>query len=130
MSNVYIWVPVDHLPLVKIFSDQALENIKNRRLLNFKERTLMYRFQIKHHPGKFNLDPNCASRYPAGTPRESPAQIIDIVVKVAFMSMCRSDPITWEKIVAAVATDEECQTEECTRNPKLITQILQRPPAH
>lgn len=107
-------VTVDHLPLVKIFSDQALENIKNPRLLNFKERTLMYRFQIKHRPGKLNLAPDCASRYPAGTPRESPAQIIDTAVKAAFASMYGSDPklkaITWERIVAAAATDEECRT--------------------
>ena len=102
----------DHLPLVKIFSDRALETIKNTRLLNFKERMLMYRFQIKHRPGKLSLTPDCVSHYPAGTPYESPAQIIDTAVKVTFTSMYRSDPklkaITWERIVAAATTDEEC----------------------
>ena len=61
-------VTVDHKPLTKIFSDQALENIKNPRLLNFKERSLMYKFRIKHRPGKLNAAPDCASRYPAGAP--------------------------------------------------------------
>ena len=105
---------VDHLPLLKIFSDQALENIKNRRLLNFKERTLMYRFQIKHRPGKLNLTPDCTSRYPAGTPRQSPAQIIDTAVKAAFTTMYESDSklkaITWERIIAAVTSDEDYRT--------------------
>ena len=71
----------------------------------------MYRFHIKHRLGKLNLAPDCPSRYPAGTPRESPAQIIDTVVKAALTSMYGSDPklkaITWEKIVAAAAIDEE-----------------------
>lgn len=39
-------VTVDHKPLVKIFSDKALEDIKNPRLFNFKERSLMYKFRI------------------------------------------------------------------------------------
>ena len=133
-------VTVDHQPLTKIFSDQALENIKNPRLFNFKERALMYKFRIKHRPGKLNAAPDCASRYPAGTPSENSwervsaittqiqeewmqmplelgtgysANMIDNGVKAAFSSMYESDPklkaITWERIVAAAATDEECR---------------------
>ena len=97
---------------VKIFS--GLENIKNPRLLNFKERTLMYRSQIKHRPGKFNLAHDCASRYLAGTPRESPAQIIDTAVTAAFTSMYGSDPkvkaITWQWIFMAII-NEECRAK-------------------
>ena len=74
----------------------------------------MYRFQIKHRPGKPNLAPDCVSRYPAGTPCEIPVQIIDTTVKATFTSMYGSDPklkaITWERIVAVAATDEECRT--------------------
>ena len=107
-------VTVDQLPLVKIFSDQALENIKNPRLLNFKEKTMMDRFHIKHLPGKLNLAPDCTSRYYAVTPRESPAQIIDTASKAAFTSMYGNDPklkaITSARIVAAAATDEKFRT--------------------
>ena len=107
-------ITVDHLPLVKIFSNQALENIKNPRLLNFKEKSLMYKFQIKHRPGKLNLAPDCASRYPAGTPPRNQDQSIDTAVKAAFTSMYENDTklraITWGRIVAAAATDEECMT--------------------
>ena len=45
-------VVVDHKPLVRILSDKSLQNIKNPRLFNLKEKTLMYKFQIKHVPGK------------------------------------------------------------------------------
>ena len=45
-------VAVDHKPLVKLFSDQSLENIKNPRLYSLKEKSLMYRFKIKHVAGK------------------------------------------------------------------------------
>ena len=107
-------VTVDHQPLTKIFSDQALEKIKNPRLLNFKERSLMFKFKIKHRPGKLNAAPDCASRYPAGTPAKDPAHMIDTAVKAAFTSMYENDPnlkaVTWERIVAAAATDEECRT--------------------
>ena len=107
-------VTVDHKPLTKIFSDQALENIKNPRLLNFKERSLMYKFRIKHRPGKLNAAPDCASRYPAGAPVRTPPQVVDTAVRAAFTSMYKNDPnlkaITWERIVAASATDDECRT--------------------
>ena len=107
-------VTVDHKPLVKIFSDQALENISNPRLLNFKEKSLKYRFHIKHRPGKLNLAPDCTSRYPAGIPPRNPTQTIDDAVKAAFTSAYDGDSrlkaVTWERIVAAAATDEECRT--------------------
>ena len=63
-------VTVDHQPLTRIFSDQALENIKKAHLFNFKERAQMYNFWIKHCPGRLNAALDCASRYPAGTPSE------------------------------------------------------------
>ena len=54
-------VAVDHKPLVKLFSDQSLENFKNPRLLSLKEKTLMYRFTIKHVAGKAHVGPDAAS---------------------------------------------------------------------
>ena len=132
-------VIVDHQLLTRIFSDQALENMKNLRLFNFKKRTLMYEFRIKYRSGQLNAALDCASRYPAGTPSENTReddrvsagqaqqdpihklletvtvyliQTINSVVKATFASMYESDPrlkaITWERTVAAVATDEEC----------------------
>ena len=74
-------VTVDHQPLVKIFSDQVLKNIKNPRLFAFKERSLMYRFHIKHVPGKLNAAPDCTSRYPA-SPKPSRVTGIDITKQI------------------------------------------------
>ena len=111
-------VTVDHQPLVKIFSDQVLENIKNPRLFTFKERSLMYRFHIKHDPGKLNAAPDCTSRYPA-SPKPSEVtsiettQQIDRAMQASIISAYEHDPklraITWDRIVAAAATDEECR---------------------
>ena len=61
--RIFILFTVDHQPLVKIFSIQVLENIKDPRLFTFKERSLMCRFHIKHVPGKLNASPDCTSRY-------------------------------------------------------------------
>ena len=54
-------ISVNHKPLVSIFSDQALEKISNPRLLNFKERSLMYRFKVKHTPGKRHVGTDATS---------------------------------------------------------------------
>ena len=107
---------VDHQPLVKIFSDQVLENIKNPCLFTFKEHSLMYRFHIRHVPGKLNATPDCTSRYPA-SPKPSrvtsidTTQQIDRAMQASIISAYEHDPklraITWDRIVAAAATDEE-----------------------
>ena len=107
-------VTVDHKPLVKIFSDKALEDIKNPRLFNFKERSLMYKFKIKHLPGKLNAAPDCTSRCPV-TPKqdEDTAQFMNSAIKASFDSTFEQDPklraITWDRIVSAAAMDEECR---------------------
>ena len=112
-------VTVDHQPLMRIFSDKALENIKKPCLFNFKEQALMYKFRIKHRPGRLNAVPDCASWYPAGTPSEDsrkhaqvpltqaqqegmqmnlktgtvyPTKMINSGVKAAFTSMYENDP--------------------------------------
>ena len=59
-------VAVDHKPLVKIFSDQSLDNVRNPRILRLKEKSLRYKFAIKHVPGRGNVGPDAASRYPTG----------------------------------------------------------------
>ena len=91
----------------------------NPHLSNFKERNLVYKFRIKHCPGKLNATLNCSSRYPVGNRSESTreddsasgalaqqdeidkpfetimvysAQTIDSAVKEAFTPMYESDP--------------------------------------
>ena len=63
----------DHKPLVKLLGDRALADVKNPRLFRLKQRTLMWRYQLVHVPGKDNHAADAASRYPsdAGAPDDS-----------------------------------------------------------
>ena len=54
-------ISVDNKPLVKIFGDQPLENVKNPRLQHFKEHAMAYKFRIKHMPGKLHLSADATS---------------------------------------------------------------------
>ena len=47
-------VVTDHKALVKIFGDRTLDEITNSRLFRLKQRTLPWRFDIRHLPGKSN----------------------------------------------------------------------------
>ena len=60
-------VAVDHKPLTRILNERPLESIENPRLLRIKEKTLMYKFKIIHVPGKSNMAPDAASRYPSSS---------------------------------------------------------------
>ena len=44
-------VVTDHKPLVKLLGDRTLDEISNIRLFRLKQRTLQWRFTIKHLPG-------------------------------------------------------------------------------
>ena len=59
-------VAVDHRPLLKVLSDRKLEDIKNPRLFNLKEKTLPFKFKIIHIPGKKHLATDALSRHPVG----------------------------------------------------------------
>ena len=49
---------------MKLFSDRALKDIANPRLLRRKEKTLLFRFHIRYRPGGTNLAADTLSRYP------------------------------------------------------------------
>ena len=111
-------VKVDHKPL-KNFLDKALEDMMNTRLFSLKERSLMYKFRIKHLPGKLNAAPDCRWRH-SGTSRQSGAiekdiaRIINSYIIASFSSTYMLDPkwraITWDQIVTAAPTDENCRS--------------------
>ena len=68
-------VSVDHKPLVKVLGNSSLEQIKNPRLQKFKEKAMMFEYQIKHTPGKVNVSADAASRYPVSSPSEDDSSI-------------------------------------------------------
>ena len=59
-------VVVDHQPLLKVLGDRKLEDIKNPRLPNLKEKTLPSKFKLRHIPGKSHLATDAISRHPTG----------------------------------------------------------------
>ena len=59
LGNSDLTVGTDHKPLVK-----NLEDIKNPRLRSFKDKTLMYTFDVKHIPGKLLKVADATSRFP------------------------------------------------------------------
>ena len=60
-------VAVDHKPLTRIFGDRSLEDIRNTRIRNLKEKTLSFRFRVVHIPGVRNRVADTLSRHPTGT---------------------------------------------------------------
>ena len=63
-------VVTDHEPLTKVLGDRTLDEISNTRLLKLKQRTLPWRFSIKHLPGKSNHFANATSRSPVNNPED------------------------------------------------------------
>ena len=61
-----LWVATDHKPLVAIFGDKDLSNIKNSRIQRLKMLTTPFQFSILHCPGKWNKGADALSRYPTG----------------------------------------------------------------
>ena len=59
-SNLIVYT--NHKPLLNIFSDRSLNDIPNSRLRDLEEKTLPFRFKIKHIPGLKNIIPNALSR--------------------------------------------------------------------
>ena len=62
-------VTTDHKPLVKILGDSDLDRITNPRIFAIKERTLEYKYSIRHVPGAKNSAPDACSRR-SGSPSQ------------------------------------------------------------
>ena len=104
---------VDHKPLVPIFNDRNLEDIKNPRIFDFREKTLMYKFHAIAIPGHKNVAANFMSRIPVpvGVGHDLPDSEIDIALQA---SICRSldspeSAIKMSNIKDASATDHQYQ---------------------
>ena len=68
LGNDSLMACVDHKPLVKILGDRGLGDIDNTRILNFKEKTLRWRFKVEHVNGKLLKLADVMSRYPVTKP--------------------------------------------------------------
>ena len=70
-------VATDHKPLLKVLGDRKMEDIKNPRLYNLKEKTLPFLFRITHVPGKRHFTANSLSRYASGDPHTNKMDLRD-----------------------------------------------------
>ena len=76
---------VDHKPLIKILNDRSLESINNPRMVQLKEKTMMFRYRIIHIPGKQHMAPDHLSRHPCNT--EGDGSAVDENMGVAFAAI-------------------------------------------
>ncbi len=79
-------IVTDHNPLVKLFGDRALTDIPNPRLLCLKERSLLYRFKIKHISRAHNRTADALSCHPVGDPSTDESPENKPCVHTAYLS--------------------------------------------
>jgi hypothetical protein len=114
-------IQTDHRPLVKLFGDRTLDEINNRRLINFMEKAMAWQFAIHYVPGRSIPGPDATSRSPDGRttndtiidetdwPDASTAlaaiQFIDedddmeaCIVAAARSSLPTMQAVTWERV--------------------------------
>ncbi|CAL4253457.1 unnamed protein product [Meganyctiphanes norvegica] len=94
-------IAVDHKPLLKLFSDRALEDIPNCRLRNLKEKTLRYRFRMIHIPGVKNKVADDLSRHPAEAP--SRIELHDVTANTSDENCLNEDTIEEHTIAATTS---------------------------
>ena len=119
-------VTTDHKPLINVLNERSLNDINNRRLLNLKEKTMQYKFEIRHVSGMKNKGADALSRYPApSTGSEIQDMANDISTKTTAMETLyvTTNMITWEMVQEATSQDEtlqllaECIQMGCTEFP-------------
>lgn len=107
-------VVTDHKPLVKILGDRTLDEISNTRLFRLKQRTLPWRYDIKHLPGKTNNAADAASRHPSPSQYTKDALLIHAdsmdVIEGAIMSSISQETrdtftISWSLLAKETAAD-------------------------
>ena len=79
-------IQTDHKPLVKLLGDRTLDEIQNRRLVNLKEKTFPWKFDIHWVAGKSIPAPDATSRHPQ---KRADADTVDLAA--AAMDAIRMD---------------------------------------
>ena len=105
-------VVTDHKPLVNVLNDRSLNEITNRRLLNLKEKTLPYKFQIRHVSGTKNKGADALSRFPTLSREEFQQDLADDhsnMTAAIHTLYVTSNMVTWKMIQEATAEDENLQ---------------------
>ena len=107
-------VVTDHKPLVKILGDRTLDEITNTRLFRIKQRTLPWRFEIHHLPGKTNHAADATSRHPSSSGSTNSSSVNQVnsieMVESAIMSSVSQETkvafsMQWSLIAEETASD-------------------------
>ena len=109
LGNSNLTVGTDHKPLVPIMSVKNLEEIKNPRIRNFKDKTLMYSFKVKHIPGKFLKVADATSRFPVTEASDDSSEAMeDSLSKVQWRRMEDDNfrTVSWEEVKQAAVLDD------------------------
>ena len=64
LGNPHMVMGTDHKALVSIMGPKNLEEIKNPQVRSQKDKTLTFKFDMKHVPGPKKRGPDATSRYP------------------------------------------------------------------
>ena len=122
-------IVTDHKPLVKNFGDRTLDEITKSRLFRLKQRTLPWRFEIRHLPGKSNHAADAASRHPSPSCTENTVSLgspsFPDIAESALINTIRNDAhelgaIPWSLLATETAAD-------ASLGP-LLTSVEQRKP--
>ena len=113
LGNPKLLVATDHKPLLKILWDRKLQDIANPRLLKLKEKTLAWRFDVKHVLGRIHMGPDALSRKEVskvmvamlGSLAEVAEDDIDTVIKAQVAANMLA-LITWGQVRDEVAKDK------------------------
>ena len=109
MGAPHVILATDHQPLTRIFNDRELCTIPNPRILKFKEKTLMYSYEIIHMPGKSSVMKiaDITSRNPA---RSDLLQQKDHETAVTSFARFQGDgigTISWQDVKDNASRDKE-----------------------
>lgn len=101
-------VITDHKPLVKIYGDKRLDEIRNTRLVRLKQRTLPWYFKIIHLPGKTNPACDATSRYPSSSDDQDAGESMFLAAIQRQTNSVTS--ITWEQLIEETNKDDTMQS--------------------
>ena len=109
-----LMIVTDHKPLIKILGDRTLDEITNSRLFRLKQRTLPWRFEIRHLPGTSNHAADATSRHPSQSSTENIVSLgspsFPDIAELALMNTIRNDTqelgaISWSLLATETAAD-------------------------
>ena len=109
MGAPHLILVVDHKPLTSIFNDSELSSIDNSRVRNFKEKTLMYNYDIIYVPGKSKIMKisDITSRNPVKSDDEDDTCELAATI-FASNQGDGIESISWQTVKDHVVFDHEC----------------------